>query len=198
MAKAICISRANSIAATTAYDPTCGSGSLLLKVAAEAGNRITLEGQEKDVTTAGLARMNMILHDFPTANIVSGNTLAAPKFKDGEQLRTYDYVIANPPFSDTTWATGLTPSKDPFQRFAWGEPPAKQGDYAYLLHIIRSMRSTDKAACILPHGVLFSGNAEATIRQQLVRSGILNGIIGLPANLFYGTDIPACVLVPDR
>ncbi len=130
-------------------------------MAAEAGKHITLEGQEKDVTTAGLARMNMILHDFPTANILSGNTLAAPKFKDGEQLRTYDYVVANPPFSDKTWTTGLTPSNDPFQRFAWGEPPAKQGDYAYLLHIIRSMKSTGKGACILPHGVLFRGNAEA-------------------------------------
>ena len=108
MAKVIGISPANTKASTTAYDPTCGSGSLLLKVAAEAGKHITLEGQEKDVTTAGLARMNMILHDFPTANILSGNTLADPKFKDGEQLRTYDYVVANPPFSDKTWTTGLT------------------------------------------------------------------------------------------
>jgi type I restriction enzyme M protein len=140
----------------------------------------------------------MILHDFPTANIVSGNTLAAPKFKDGEQLRTYDYVVANPPFSDKTWTTGLTPSKDPFQRFAWGEPPAKQGDYAYLLHIIRSTKGAGKAACILPHGVLFRGNAEATIREQLVRSGYLKGIIGLPANLFYGTGIPACIVVVDK
>jgi len=161
MAKAIGISPANSIAATTAYDPACGSGSLLLKVAAEAGKHITLEGQEKDVTTAGLARMNMILHDFPTANVISGNTLFDPKFKDGEQLRTYDYVVANPPFSDKTWTTGLTPSKDPFQRFAWGEPPAKKGDYAYLLHIVRSMKGAGKAACILPHGVLFRGNVEA-------------------------------------
>jgi type I restriction enzyme M protein len=96
------------VASTTAYDPTCGSGSLLLKVAAEAGKHITLEGQEMDVTTAGLARMNMILHDFPTANILQGNTLASPKFKDGESLRTYDYVVANPPFSDKTWSTGLT------------------------------------------------------------------------------------------
>src|SRR6266446_4177897 len=198
MAKAIGISPANSIAATTAYDPTCGSGSLLLKVAAEAGKHITLEGQEKDVTTAGLARMNMILHDFPTANILSGNTLASPKFKNGEQLRTYDYVVANPPFSDKTWSTGLIPAKDSFRRFEWGEPPKKQGDYAYLLHIIRSMKSTGKAACILPHGVLFRGNAEAVIRQQLVRSGYLKGIIGLPANLFYGTGIPACILVLDK
>ena len=198
IARVIGISPKNTRASTTAYDPTCGSGSLLLKVAAEAGKHITLEGQEKDVTTAGLARMNMILHDFPTANILSGNTLAAPKFKDGENLRTYDYVVANPPFSDKTWSTGLTPANDPFQRFAWGEPPAKQGDYAYLLHIIRSMKSTGKAACILPHGVLFRGNAEGAIRQQLVRSGILKGIIGLPANLFYGAGIPACILVLDK
>jgi len=202
MAKAIGISPDNSKAATTAYDPTCGSGSLLLKVAAEAGKHITLEGQEKDVTTAGLARMNMILHDFPTANVLSGNTLFDPKFKDGEQLRTYDYVVANPPFSDKTWSTGLTlgdgGSGDRFQRFTWGVPPKKQGDYAYLLHIIRSMKSTGKAACILPHGVLFRGNAEAVIRQQLVRSGYLKAIIGLPANLFYGTGIPACIVVLDK
>ena len=198
IARVIGISPDNTRASTTAYDPTCGSGSLLLKVAAQAGKRITIEGQEKDVTTAGLARMNMILHDFPTANIVSGDTLVAPKFKNGEQLRTYDYVVANPPFSDKNWATGLTPSTDPFQRFAWGEPPAKQGDYAYLLHLIRSMKGAGKAACILPHGVLFRGNAEATIRQQLVRSGYLKGIIGLPANLFYGTGIPACIVVLDK
>lgn len=202
MAKVIGISPANAIAATTAYDPTCGSGSLLLKVAAEAGKHITLEGQEKDVTTAGLARMNMILHDFPTANVLSGNTLFDPKFKDGEQLRTYDYVVANPPFSDKTWSTGLVLGEsgkgDKFERFSWGVPPKKQGDYAYLLHIIRSLKSTGKGACILPHGVLFRGNAEAVIREKLVRSGYLKAIIGLPANLFYGTSIPACILVLDK
>lgn len=198
LAKVIGISPNNSVAATTAYDPTCGSGSLLLKVAAEAGKPITLEGQEKDVTTSGLARMNMILHNFPTANIMAGNTLANPKFRNGENLRTYDYVVANPPFSDKTWSAGITSSEDPFNRFAWGAPPAKQGDYAYLLHIIRSMKSTGKAACILPHGVLFRGNAEAVIRKQLISSGILKGIIGLPANLFYGTGIPACILVLDK
>ena len=198
IAQVIGISPRNTKASTTAYDPTCGSGSLLLKVAAQAGKQITLEGQEKDVTTAGLARMNMILHDFPTANIVPGNTLSAPKFKGGERLRTYDYVVANPPFSDKTWSTGLTPSNDAFQRFAWGEPPAKQGDYAYLLHIIRSMKGSGKAACILPHGVLFRGNTEATIREQLVRSGYLKGIIGLPPNLFFGTGIPACIVVLDK
>jgi type I restriction enzyme M protein len=200
IARVIGISPDNTVASTTVYDPTCGSGSLLLKVAAEAGRHITLEGQEKDVTTAGLARMNMILHDFPTATILSGNTLAAPKFRDprdDRQLRTYDYVVANPPFSDKTWSTGLK-TPDEFQRFTWGMPPAKQGDYAYLLHIVRSLKATGKGACILPHGVLFRGNAEAVIREQLVRSGMLKGIIGLPANLFYGTGIPACILVLDK
>lgn len=123
MAQVIGISPENSKASTTAYDPTCGSGSLLLKVAAQAGTHITLEGQEKDGTTAGLARMNMILHDFPTANILNGNTLTDPKFKHGEQLRTYDYVVADPPFSDKTWSTGLIPLNDAFQRFTWGGPP---------------------------------------------------------------------------
>ncbi len=198
IAQVIGISEENTKAATTAYDPTCGSGSLLLKVAAQAGKHITLEGQEMDVTTAGLARMNMILHDFPTANILSGNTLSDPKFKDGQNLRTYDYVVANPPFSVKTWTIGLTPETDLYQRFTWGIPPKKQGDYAFLLHILRSMKRTGKGACILPHGVLFRGNAEAVIRQQLVQSGVLKCIIGLPANLFYGTGIPACILVLDK
>jgi type I restriction enzyme M protein len=198
IAKVIGISEDNTVSATTGYDPTCGSGSLLLKVAAKAGKQITLYGQEKDVTTAGLARMNMILHGFPTANIVTGDTLVNPKFKNGEQLQTFDYVVANPPFSDKKWSTGLS-STNHYERFAWGLPPAKQGDYAYLLHVIRSMKNTNgKGAIILPHGVLFRGNAEAVIRQRLVRSGILKGIIGLPANLFYGTGIPACILVLDK
>lgn len=198
IAQVIGIGPANTVSSTTAYDPTCGSGSLLLKVAEQAGKHITLEGQEMDVTTAGLARMNMILHDFPTANIRQGNTLANPRFLDGEQLRRYDYVVANPPFSVKTWTTGLTPEADPYGRFAWGVPPAKQGDYAFLLHIVRSLKSTGKGACILPHGVLFRGNAEGAIRKELVRSGVLKGIIGLPANLFYGTGIPACILVLDK
>ena len=198
IAHVIGISPKNAKASTTVYDPTSGSGSLLLKVAAQSGTRITIEGQEMDVTTAGLARMNMILHDFPTANVMSGNTLSDPKFKDGNKLRTYDYVVANPPFSVKTWTTGLTPENDPYERFAWGVPPTKQGDYAFLLHIIRSMKSTGKAACILPHGVLFRGGAEGLIRTQLISSGYLKGIIGLPANLFYGTGIPACILVLDK
>ena len=198
IAQLIGIGPHNTNRQTTAYDPTCGSGSLLLKVAAEAVNKITLYGQEISATTAGLARMNMILHDFPDASVQSGNTLADPKFKDGDTLRTFDYVVANPPFSDKAWSSGLTPDADPFQRFAWGVPPAKQGDYAYLLHILRSLKASGKGACILPHGVLFRGNAEAAIRRQLVASGVLAGIVGLPANLFYGTGIPACILVLDK
>ncbi len=184
---------------TTVYDPTCGSGSLLLKVADEARTPVTLYGQEKDATTAGLARMNMILHNNPTALIAQGNTLADPKFKDGEPLKTFDYVVANPPFSDKRWSTGLDPLNDPYLRFqSFGVPPHKQGDYAYLLHIVRSLKSTGKGACILPHGVLFRGNVEADIRRNLIRKGYINGIIGLPANLFYGTGIPACIVVVDK
>ena len=199
MAQILGIRDAKTSAATTVYDPTCGSGSLLLKVGDEAGTAVTLYGQEKDAATSGLARMNMILHNNPTALIVQGNTLADPKFKDGDTLKTFDYVVANPPFSDKRWSTGLDPLNDPYERFKpFGVPPAKQGDYAYLLHIVRSLKSTGKGACILPHGVLFRGNAEADIRRNLVRKGYIKGIIGLPANLFYGTGIPACIVVIDK
>ena len=168
-------------------------------MADEAGTAVTLYGQEKDAATSGLARMNMILHNNPTALIVQGNTLTDPKFKDGDTLKTFDYVVANPPFSDKRWSTGLDPLNDSYERFKpFGMPPAKQGDYAYLLHIVRSLKSTGKGACILPHGVLFRGNAEADIRRALVRKGYIKGIIGLPANLFYGTGIPACIVVIDK
>ena len=193
------IGSAKTTSNTTVYDPTCGSGSLLLKVGDEASSEVTLYGQEKDSATSGLARMNMILHNNPTALIAQGNTLADPKFKEGEALKTFDYVVANPPFSDKRWSTGLDPLNDVFDRFeTFGAPPAKQGDYAYLLHIVRSLKSTGKGACILPHGVLFRGNAEADIRRNLVRRGYIKGIIGLPANLFYGTGIPACIVVIDK
>jgi len=199
---------------TTVYDPTCGSGSLLIKVADEAGGRVTLYGQEKDGSTAGLARMNLILHDYPGALIHPGqSTLSNPAFLDGDALKTFDYVVANPPFSDKRWQQGMDPNElkpgltvreeSPdtvdFRRFdGFGAPPPKQGDYAYLLHIIRSLKPTGKAACILPHGVLFRGNAEADIRKNLIRRGAIKAIIGLPPNLFYGTGIPACIIVIDK
>ena len=199
IAKIIGIRDAATTSDTTVYDPTCGSGSLLLKVGDEASTPVTLYGQEKDSATSALARMNMILHNNPTALIEQGNTIANPKFKDGGTLKTFDYVIANPPFSDKRWSTGIDPLNDPFDRFQhFGTPPAKQGDYAYLLHIARSLRSTGKGACILPHGVLFRGNVEADIRRNLVRKGYIKGIIGLPTNLFYGTGIPACIVVVDK
>jgi type I restriction enzyme M protein len=200
MAQILGIRGAKTSAATTVYDPTCGSGSLLLKVGDEAGTPVTLYGQEKDSATSGLARMNMILHNNPTALVVQGNTLTDPKFKDDKgQLKTFDYVVANPPFSDKRWSTGLDPAHDPYDRFqSFGTPPDKQGDYAYLLHIVRSLKSTGHGACILPHGVLFRGNAEADIRRNLVRKCYIKGIVGLPANLFYGTGIPACIVVVDK
>ncbi|NTW57010.1 MAG: type I restriction-modification system subunit M [Chlorobiaceae bacterium] len=199
IARIIGIHEAKTTHSTTVYDPTCGSGSLLLKVADEAQTKITIYGQEKDATTSGLARMNMILHGEPEAVIMQGNTLADPKFTEADLLKTFDYVVANPPFSDKRWSTGLNPSEDSFERFThFGVPPAKQGDYAYLLHILKSMKSSGQGACILPHGVLFRGNAEADIRRNLVRRGYIRGIIGLPANLFYGTGIPACIVLLDK
>jgi type I restriction enzyme M protein len=183
----------------TVYDPTCGSGSLLLKVADEAPNGLSIYGQEMDNSTYSLARMNMFMHNHPTAEIWKDNTLAAPcwKEKDGS-LKRFDFAVANPPFSYKAWGNGLDTEKDPFNRFRYGVPPAKNGDYAFLLHILTSLKSTGKAAVILPHGVLFRGNAEATIRQNLVTQGYIKGIIGLPANLFYGTGIPACIIVLDK
>jgi type I restriction enzyme M protein len=199
MAQVVGIASANTSPDTTVYDPTCGSGSLLLKVAEAATTPVSVYGQEKEEATSGLARMNMILHHNPGAVIEQGNTLADPKFLDGDQLKTFDFVVANPPFSDKRWTTGLSTEADQFHRFAgFGVPPAKQGDYAYLLHIVRSLKSTGRAACILPHGVLFRGNAEAEIRKSLVRRGLMHAIIGLPANLFYGTGIPACIIVIDK
>ena len=188
---------------TTVYDPTCGSGSLLLRVAAKSNrDDISLYGQEKDASTSILAQMNMFLHGSPTAEIRQGNTLATPKFLVDGELQRFDFIVANPPFSDKKWSMGLdisTADADVYGRFEdFGIPPSKQGDYAYLLHIIKSLKSTGKAACILPHGVLFRGNAEADIRQKLVDYGFIKAIIGLPANLFYGTGIPACIIVIDR
>jgi type I restriction enzyme M protein len=203
MAQVLGIRNAQTTNDTTVYDPTCGSGSLLLKIGDEAKRgkdvKVTLYGQEKDNATAGLARMNMILHDYATAEIRQGNTLANPLFTEGAGLKTFDYVVANPPFSDKRWSTGLTLDADPYGRFdGYGIPPGKQGDYAYLLHILRSMKSTGKGACILPHGVLFRGNAEGAIRKNLIQRGVIKGIIGLPANLFYGTGIPACIIILDK
>ncbi|QOX77624.1 type I restriction-modification system subunit M [Trichlorobacter lovleyi] len=198
MAKVIGIGSATS-STQTIYDPTCGSGSLLLKAHDEAPVDVSIYGQEMDNATAALAKMNMILHDCPTAEVWQDNTLSTPHFKEKEGgLKRHDYVVANPPFSTKAWSNGFDPANDLYGRFADGIPPAKNGDYAFLLHILASLKSSGKGAVILPHGVLFRGGAEGTIRSNIIRKGYIKGIIGLPANLFYGTGIPACIIVLDK
>ena len=183
----------------TVHDPTCGSGSLLIKAADEAPNGLTIYGQEKDVATWTMARMNLILHGREAAVIERDNTLTNPQFTDvSGRLKRFDFAVANPPFSDKAWTNGLNPANDEYRRFEYGEPPAKNGDYAYLLHLFASLKSTGKGAIIMPHGVLFRGNREAGIRRRLVRHGVIKGVIGLPANLFFGTGIPACIVVIDK
>jgi type I restriction enzyme M protein len=200
MAQVIGIERAGELKEPTVYDPTCGSGSLLIKAADEAGTfKLAIYGQEMDVATWALARMNMILHGHPTAELWRGNTLSFPHFKSKDgTLKTFDFAVANPPFSAKAWSSGLEPANDEFKRFELGIPPAKNGDYAFLLHLVKSLKSTGKGAIILPHGVLFRGHKEADIRRGLAQRGLIKGIIGLPANLFYGTGIPACIVVIDK
>lgn len=182
------------------YDPTCGSASLLLRALSEASNGAALYGQEYDITTVGLAKMNMILHGYETYDIRSGDTLNNPQFVKDDNLTTFSYAVANPPFSQKSWLKSAK-TNDKYER--WNEhmigvPPEKNGDYAFLLHIIRSLKDKGKGACILPHGVLFRGNAEADIRKYLIKRGYIKGIIGLPSNLFYGTGIPACIIIIDK
>lgn len=198
MARVIGVRDAKS-ASQTIYDPTCGSGSLLLRAHDEAPVDLTIYGQEKDVSTRGLAVMNMFLHNVPTADVKAGNTLTEPQFQKNGALDRFDFVVANPPFSDKAWMTGIVPDKDEFGRFEhFGIPPKKNGDYAYLLHVVASMKSTGKGCIVMPHGVLFRGNAEAAIRRRLIERKYIKGIIGLPANLFFGTGIPACLIVLDK
>ncbi|GAA6989270.1 type I restriction-modification system subunit M [Helicobacter pylori] len=192
------------------YDPTCGSGSLLLKASSLAGKKgLSIYGQKKDISTTALCRMNMILHNNTTAETAKGgfSTLSNPYLFRSENgmLKTFDYVVANPPFSLKNWTDGFSidpKSKqvidDRFNRFEDGTPPEKNGDFAFLLHIIKSLKDTGKGAVILPHGVLFRGNAESAIRKNLLTKGYIKGMIGLAPNLFYGTSIPACVIVLDK
>jgi type I restriction enzyme M protein len=202
LAKIIDMHEANS-SQFSVYDPTCGSGSLLLKVAQEAPDNldeISIAGQEKDNAVKSLAVMNMWMHGYESAIIKKGNSISSPYHKDKEgKLKRFDRVVANPPFSQKSWSQGINPLEDEFNRFLhYGVPPDKNGDYAFLLHIIASLKGNGKAAVILPHGVLFRGNAEAEIRQNLIERKYIKGIVGLPANLFYGTGIPACILVIDK
>lgn len=199
----------------TLYDPACGSGSLLIRAADAAPKKtdgtpnVAIYGQEITKETAGLARMNFVLHNMAAAE-VAGNksTLANPQFKDERNpnlLRTFDYIVMNPPFSYKSWMDGMNitvkggVATEPFGRFdGYKVPPEKNGDYAWFLHVLRSLKSTGKAAIILPHGVLFRGNSEADIRKEIIDRGYIKGIIGLPGNLFFGTGIPACIIVIDK
>lgn len=190
----------------TLYDPAAGSGSLLIRAADEApvdengDSIVTIFGQEKDIATAGLARMNLILHQKGTGEIRKGNTLASPAFTDefGE-LKKFDFIVMNPPFSDKSWSDGIKATEDKYKRFdGYGIPPEKNGDYAWFLHVLKSLDSNGKAGIIMPHGILFRGNSEETIRIAILKKRYIKGIISLPANLFYGTGIPACIVIIDK
>lgn len=199
MAKLLHLEEFNS-PSTTIYDPTCGSGSLLLRAISETPNGATPYGQEKDNSTATLAILNMLLHGVDTASIEQGDTLNSPEFIEGGSLKTFDVCVANPPFSSKDWIGDA--GEDDVKYHRWSRemcPPAKCGDYAFLLHLIASMKTgTGRGACILPHGVLFRGNSEATIRQYLIEKGYIEGIVGLPANIFFGTGIPASIIIVNK
>ena len=190
----------------TLYDPAAGSGSLLIRAADEApvdengDSIVTIFGQEKDHATAGLAKMNLILHQKGTGEIKRGNTLVDPAFTDDfGELKKFDFIVMNPPFSDKSWSDGIKTSEDKYKRFdGYGIPPEKNGDYAWFLHVLKSLNSNGKAGIIMPHGVLFRGNAEETIRIKVLEKRYIKGIVSLPANLFYGTGIPACIVIIDK
>lgn len=189
----------------TLYDPAAGSGSLLIRAADEApidingDSIVTIFGQEKDHATAGLAKMNLILHQKGTGEIKRGNTLATPAFLDDfGELKKFDFIVMNPPFSDKSWSDGIKPSEDKYKRFNGYNVPPKNGDYAWFLHVLKSLDSNGKAGIIMPHGVLFRGNAEESIRIDILKKKYIKGIVSLPANLFYGTGIPACIVIIDK
>lgn len=204
MAKIIGI-RDDKSRSITIYDPACGSGSLLLRAMNETARStaVNLYGQEKDLATINMARMNMILHGMYTADLQHGDTLNVPLHHEGDKLSQFQYVVANPPFSLKKWKKSAK-DNDLYGRWkADAIPPSSKGDYAFLMHIVKSILPNGKGACILPHGVLFrgsveKGDAEAKLRKALIESHIIKGIIGLPANLFYGTGIPACIIIIDK
>jgi len=177
------------------YDPTCGSGSLLIKASKEVGNNnFRLYGQESNGTTVSLAKMNMFLHDINDAVIEWGDTIGNPLHQENEHLMKFDVVVANPPFSLDKWGAENA-SEDKYKRFERGVPPKSKGDYAFLLHMIASLNEHGRMGVVLPHGVLFRGASEGKIRKQLIDENLLDAVIGLPSNLFFGTSIPACILV---
>lgn len=177
------------------YDPTCGSGSLLIKASKEIGSKnFRLYGQERNGQTQALCKMNMFLHEINDAVIEWGDTIRNPLHLQDNLLKTFDVVVANPPFSLDKWGEEIA-SEDSFGRFKYGTPPKSKGDFAFVLHMISSLNSNAKMGVILPHGVLFRGSSEGKIRTKLIEDNLLDAVIGLPANLFFGTSIPACILI---
>ncbi len=197
------------------YDPTCGSGSLLLKAYKEANtNTVSIYGQEMNGSTYSLCRMNMFLHDVNDAHIEWGDTISNPKHKENDALMKFDVIVSNPPFSLDKWAKGFEAgnnntvvdgkkqnefkfeaSMDEHNRFEYGVPPKSTGDYAFILHMLKSLTAEGRMAVVLPHGVLFRGGAEGKIRQKILEENLIDAVIGLPENLFYGVTIPAAIVV---
>ncbi|MDB1934980.1 MAG: type I restriction-modification system subunit M [Clostridium sp.] len=177
------------------YDPTCGSGSLLIKAAKEVGTQnFRLYGQERNGQTQSLAKMNMFLHEINDAVIEWGDTLRNPLHLENERLMKFDKIVSNPPFSLDKW--GAEDLKDDkYRRFEMGLPPKSKGDYAFISHMIASLNENGTAGIILPHGVLFRAASEGKIRKQIIENNWLDAVIGLPENLFFGTGIPACILI---
>jgi type I restriction enzyme M protein len=180
-------------------DPACGSGSLLIKVGKEVGsNNFSLYGQENNGSTWALARMNMFLHEMDNADIEWGDTLNNPRLLEGDQLMKFHIVVANPPFSLDKWGADSALA-DQYNRFHRGVPPKSKGDYAFITHMIETTyEDIGKVGVIVPHGVLFRGSSEGKIRKQLIKENLLEAVIGLPANLFFGTGIPAAILIFNR
>ena len=186
-------------------DPTCGSGSLLITVAEEVpyktGTHIrdcSLFGQESNGGTWALSKMNMFLHSMDAAHIEWGDTINSPRLIEGDHLMKFDIVVANPPFSLEKWGAEHAIA-DQYKRFLRGVPPKTKGDYAFILHMIdTAVERSGKVGVIVPHGVLFRGGAERIIREKLINENMLEGVIGLPSNLFFGTGIPAAILIFNK
>ena len=183
----------------TICDPACGSGSLLIKVGRQADERnFALFGQESNGTTHALCRMNMFLHGMDSFRIEWGDTLRNPRLVEHDQLMKFDIVVANPPFSLEKWGMEEA-AADPYHRYHRGYPPKSKGDYAFITHMIETAREgTGRVGVVVPHGVLFRGGAEGRIRQKFIEENLLEAVIGLPANLFFGTGIPAAILLFNK
>lgn len=191
LAKLVCAKESSTI-----YDPTCGSGSLLIKASKEVGNKnFEIFGQEENAQTYSLCRMNMFLHGIEDANIKCGNTITRPQHLEGNKLKTFDVIVANPPFSLKEWGAEYA-DNDEYKRFKdYAIPPKTKGDYAFVLHMLASLAPNGRMGVVLPHGVLFRGSSEEKIRKKILENNLLDAVIGLPENLFYGTSIPACILI---